>query len=563
MSTLDDGALPERLSGLSRNPRADVLIVGGGINGISAFRELALQGINVVLVEKNDYCSGASAASSHMIHGGIRYLENGEIRLVRESLLERNRLLETAPHFVKPLKTTIPIFSLFSGVLSAPLRLVLHRGGKPRERGALLIKLGLLIYDLFGRNAGQLPRHEFFGRKKSLAVLPALNADVKFTAHYFDAAIENPERLALDLLDDALAQGKHARAANYVEATSVTGDAIVLVDRISGETMKLQAPVIINASGPWTDLTNHGFGLTSAYMGGTKGSHVVLDNPELYEACGGREIFFENDDGRIVLMYPLLGRVLIGTTDIPIDNPEDAVCTEEEVDYFFDLASHVFPAIALDRSQIVFRYSGVRPLPAAGDLSPGVVSRDYRIVDDTLASGHQVLSLIGGKWTTFRALGEHLADEALKKLPATRTVSTIGLAIGGGKDFPTTEIQRTQWVESHRGELSHERVNELLTRYGTVAQRIMDDIAAHGDTPLTHTPSYSVGEITSLALREHVVTLSDVLHRRTLLGFTGRMSTESVKEIAGIVGAVLGWSTPEKKKQISAIVLERSLHHES
>ena len=563
MSTLDDGALPERLSGLSRNPRADVLIVGGGINGISAFRELALQGVNVVLVEKNDYCSGASAASSHMIHGGIRYLENGEIRLVRESLLERNRLLETAPHFVKPLKTTIPIFSLFSGVLSAPLRLVLHRGGKPRERGALLIKLGLLIYDLFGRNAGQLPRHEFFGRKKSLAVLPALNADVKFTAHYFDAAIENPERLALDLLDDALAQGKHARAANYVEATSVTGDSIVLVDRISGETMKLQAPVIINASGPWTDLTNHGFGLTSAYMGGTKGSHVVLDNPELYEACGGREIFFENDDGRIVLMYPLLGRVLIGTTDIPIDNPEDAVCTEEEVDYFFDLASHVFPAIALDRSQIVFRYSGVRPLPAAGDLSPGVVSRDYRIVDDTLASGHQVLSLIGGKWTTFRALGEHLADEALKKLPATRTVSTIGLAIGGGKDFPTTDTQRTQWVESHRGELSHERVNELLTRYGTVAQRIMDDIAAHGDTPLTHTPSYSVGEITSLALREHVVTLSDVLHRRTLLGFTGRMSTESVKEIAGIVGAVLGWSTPEKKKQISAIVLERSLHHES
>jgi len=490
-----------------------------------------------------------------MIHGGIRYLENGEIRLVRESLLERNRLLQTAPHFVKPLKTTIPIFSLFSGVLSAPLRLVLHRGGKPRERGALLIKLGLLIYDLFGRNAGQLPRHEFFGRKKSLAVLPALNAEVKFTAHYFDAAIENPERLALDLLDDALAQGKHARAANYVEATSVTGDAIVLVDRMSGETMKLQAPVIINASGPWTDLTNHGFGLTSAYMGGTKGSHVVLDNPELYEACGGREIFFENDDGRIVLMYPLLGRVLIGTTDIPIDNPEDAVCTEEEVDYFFDLASHVFPAIVLDRSQIVFRYSGVRPLPAAGDLSPGVVSRDYRIVDDTLASGHQVLSLVGGKWTTFRALGEHLADEALKKLPAVRTVSTIGLAIGGGKDFPTTETQRTQWVESHRGELSHERVNELLTRYGTVAQRIMDDIAAHGDTPLTHTPSYSVGEITSLAVREHVVTLSDVLFRRTLLGFTGALTPDSVREVAGIIASVLGWSAPEEKNQISAIVL--------
>ena len=357
-----------RSAGLQKfqsSPFADVLIIGGGINGISTFRELALQGVNVALVEKNDFCSGASAASSHMIHGGIRYLENGEIRLVRESLLERNRLLATAPHFVKPLKTTMPIFSLFSGVLAAPLRLFFHRGGKPQERGALLIKIGLLLYDTFGRNGGTMPRHQFFGRKKTLETLPFMNKNVKFSAHYFDAAIENPERLGLDLVTDTLAIGGHARAINYVEAVSFTEGKVVLRDTVSGETLSFEAPVVINASGPWTDITNKGLGLESSYLGGTKGSHIVLNNPELLEACDGREIFFENSDGRIVLMYPILGRVLLGTTDIPIDDPNEAVCTEEEVDYFFNLASHVFPTIALDRSQIVFRYSGVRPLPAA------------------------------------------------------------------------------------------------------------------------------------------------------------------------------------------------------
>ncbi|MEI6591550.1 MAG: FAD-dependent oxidoreductase, partial [Actinomycetes bacterium] len=131
---------------MSGDPKAQVLIIGGGINGIATFRDLALQGVNVILVERNDYCSGASAASSHMIHGGVRYLENGEFRLVKESLQERNRLLASAPHYVKPLLTTIPIFSIFSGLLSAPVRLLTHTQGKPKERGAFLIKVGLVLY---------------------------------------------------------------------------------------------------------------------------------------------------------------------------------------------------------------------------------------------------------------------------------------------------------------------------------------------------------------------------------------------------------------------------------
>jgi len=425
-----------RLNALRENPKAQVLIIGGGINGLATFRDLAYQGIDVVLVEKNDYCSGASAASSHMIHGGVRYLENGEIRLVKESLEERNRLLKAAPHYVKPLKTTMPIFSIFSGLISAPIRLFTHSSGKPKERGAILIKVGLLLYDTFGRNGGTMPRHRFLGKKKSMAEMPSLNKDVKFTATYYDAAMDNPERLALDVLFDGLSAGSNARAFNYLAASGHKDGKTVLKDQLTGEEISFTADVIVNTSGPWTDMTNQSLGFATGYMAGTKGSHIVLDNQELFDACDNREIFFENRDGRIVLMYPILGKVLVGTTDIPHDMKEPAVCTDEEVDYFFKLVAYVFPKIRIDKDQIVFKYSGVRPLAASGDINPGVISRDYRIVRTSAENEIPVLSLVGGKWTTFRALGEHLSSDVLKLLGKSRVQSTAKMSIGGGKDFP-------------------------------------------------------------------------------------------------------------------------------
>lgn len=548
-----------RLADWSEDPSSDVLIIGGGINGLAVFRELALQGVKVALVDKADYCSGASAASSHMIHGGIRYLENGEIRLVRESLLERNRLLANAPHFVKPLKTTIPMFSLFSGILSAPFKIFTHRSGKPTERGAALIKIGLILYDTFGRNAGRMPRHQFFGRKKTMATIPEINDRVKYSAHYYDAAIENPERLAIDLLQDALAAGPHARAINYVSASAHRDGHTTLTDALSGDTLNMSATVVVNTSGPWTDLTNRALGVDSRYMGGTKGSHVVLDNPELHAACNGREIFFENKDGRIVLMYPLLDRVLLGTTDIPVDDPNDVECTEEEVDYFFDLVGYVFPDITLDRSQIVYRYSGVRPLPAAGDVNPGVISRDYRIVRDSLDADTTMLSLVGGKWTTFRAIGEHITDDVLAELGQPRTVDTSDLSIGGGAGFPESDPEREAWISTHGQGLGPQRVEQLLTRYGTVAAEILELMNHSADRALEHTPDYSMEEIRAVIGREQVHTLADLVFRRTTLGFTGRISPRSLAELAHIIGDVRGWSAQELDREVSSIPLERSL----
>ena len=375
---------------LLERPSARVLVIGGGINGIAVFRELAFNGVDVALVERSDFASGASAASSRMIHGGVRYLENGELRLVRESVQERNALLRLARHRVRPLETTIPIFSAFSGILSAPMRLLLHRSGRPVERGAVLIKVGLVLYDLFSRGArgaDRLPRHRFRGRRRSLRELPQLNPRVRFTATYHDASLPEPERLAIDLLLDGLDANPLARAVNYVTAVSAGEGGVRLRDEETGEEFDFAADFVVNVSGPWTDLTNRALGVPTELLGGTKGSHIVLDSPELLDALGGREIFFEYSDGRIVLIYPVNGRVLVGTTDIEADPAEPAVCTDAEVAYFFDLIAHVFPTVPVGREQIVFRYAGIRPLPNHGDLRPGFVSRDYRLVDTPLADG--------------------------------------------------------------------------------------------------------------------------------------------------------------------------------
>jgi glycerol-3-phosphate dehydrogenase len=552
------------VAALRGRPEADVLIIGGGINGIATFRDLALQGVDVALVERDDFLSGASSASSHMIHGGIRYLENGEFRLVDESVHERNRLIKNAPHYVRPLQTTIPIYSTFSGILSAPFRLLTHKQGKPKERGALLIKVGLVMYDFFSRDGGSVPRHEFHGRKRSLAELPLLNPKLKYTATYFDASVHEPERLGLDVLADGIAAGgERARGANYLEAVGVSDGGVLLRDRETGREFAFSARVVVNASGPWTDLTNGAIGQKTTLMGGTKGSHIVLDNRELFDACAGRELFFENDDGRIVLIQPIKGRVMVGTTDLDADPSEPALCTEEEVDYFFDLVSHVFPTIAVDRPQIVYRFSGIRPLPRHDDTKPGFVSRDYNIVPGEFAAlpDTTVLSLVGGKWTTFRALGERLSDEVLKRISVKRTVSTETLAIGGGVGFPLSPQARADWIATHRDTLPAERVGALLDRYGTRATEVIEAIIQEDDAPLVHDETFSTAELRHIARAESVVHLIDVVLRRTNHAFTGDISIELLTELSGLVGEVLGWDEERCTDEVRLTIDELDTLH--
>ncbi len=395
-----------------------------------------------------------------------------------------------------------------------------------------------------------MPRHRFHGRKRSLAELPALNPDVKYTATYYDASMHDPERLALDVLFDGLAAGPHARAANHLAAVGLGADGVRVRDGLTGEEFAIAADVVVNTSGPWTDLTNADLGRPSAFMGGTKGSHIVLDHPELLAATSGREIFFEHEDGRIVLIYPLKGRVMVGTTDLEHDMREPAVCTEEEVDYFFELIAHVFPAIHVDRSQIVYRFSGVRPLPRHDDTQPGFVSRDYRIERAEVAErpGTTLLSLVGGKWTTFRALAEHLSDEVLGLIGRDRVRSTKGLAIGGGAGYPDDRRRpaRVARVARRRGRPRARRPAPRALRHAGRGLPRRDRGRARRRRSRT-TPATRALEIAWLLRNERVVHLADLVLRRTSIAFTGALTAPLLDELADVAAEVLGLGAPTRR----------------
>ena len=541
------------LDRLRENPEVTVLIIGAGINGAGTFRDLALQGVNVLVVDRDDFCAGASAASSHMAHGGIRYLENGEFRLVREAVQERNRLIENAPHYVKPLATTIPIFAWTSGLLNAPLKF-LGLLDQPAERGALVIKIGLMLYDAYTGRKRTVPRHQFSLRARSLRRFPALNPEIIATATYYDGAILAPERLCLEVVQDGESAPSLAGALNYVSAVAAAGSAVTLRDEISGETFTVRPQLVVNAAGPWIDFVNRALGRETTFIGGTKGSHLVLDHPELRAAIGENEFFFENEDGRIVLIFPYFDKVLVGTSDIYIDDPDEARCTEEEVNYFLDMIAKVFPEITVNRSHIVYRFSGVRPLPASDAKPAGQISRDHSI--EVVAPGKglnfPIYSLVGGKWTTFRAFAEQVTDKILEWLQRSRQVSTEERSIGGGRGYPQSDAQRERWLRAlqEQSGLSYERAGQLFERYGTGAAAVAAFIAAGEDEPLVSKPDFSRREITYLAQQEKVVHLDDILLRRTLLGMLGHLTHELVQEIATIVGEAVGWPQERRRAEV-------------
>jgi glycerol-3-phosphate dehydrogenase len=546
------------LEAIQANPQIDVLIIGGGINGVGTFRDLALQGVRVLLVERADFCSGASAASSHMIHGGIRYLENGEFRLVQEAVRERNLLIKNAPHAVKPLPTTVPIFKWFSGLLNAPLKF-LGLLDRPAERGAVVIKIGMTLYDLYTTRsvAGTVPKHTFIDREKSLQQYPDLNPSVLFTGTYFDAMILMPERLTLELALEGEAVSESAFALNYVSAISARGNDVSLRDELTGVIYAVQPQYVVNAAGPWIDLVNMGLGKKSELIGGTKGSHLVLDHPQLRKAIGDHEFFFENNDGRIVLIYPLWDKVMVGTSDIAIQNPDDAVCTEDEVDYFLEMIARVFPAVRVDRSHIVFRFSGVRPLPRSKARLTGQISRDHSIDEIPTGAGlnFPVLCLVGGKWTSFRAFAAQTTDLLLRRLGLQRRVTTDRMSIGGGNGFPITEQERAVWIEQvgAKSGLPLLRIERLLDRYGVVADKMAEFITAEVDGPLQERPDYSRREIYFILQNEKVEHLDDLVLRRTPFGMLGEVTLPLLKELANLCGNALGWSEAQQEQELARV----------
>ena len=539
----------EILTSLKNKLEVSVLIIGGGINGIGAFRDLALNGVDVLLVERGDFCSGASAASSHMAHGGIRYLENGEFRLVREAVQERNLMIQNAPHLVKPLPTTIPMFKRLSGLLNAPLKF-LKMLDKPSERGSLVIKLGLMMYDAYTDAQGgnrTVPKHTFHSRKKSLENWKHLNPEIVNTAVSYDGAILQPERLAVEILLDAENENPNAHALNYMSMVGGSENTIILRDELTDENYDVHPKLVINAAGPWIDFTNRKLGLSTRFIGGTKGSHIVVKHDELREAIGENEFFFENKDGRIVLIFPLYDKVLIGTSDLAVDNPDEVRCTDDEIQYFLDMVKRVFPNINLTPSNIVFQFSGVRPLPHSGAKTTGQISRDHSIEvvsGDWTNLSFPVYSLVGGKWTSFRAFSEQVTDKTLGFLGMKRQKDTRSLPIGGGRGYPRTPDEVKRQIESLSAwtAMPKERLQALFERYGTRAEAIASFMSGGTDQVLRSLPDYTRREIIFLVQHEKIQHLDDLILRRSMLAMLGCLTREAVHDLAVVLSNALGWN---------------------
>ena len=534
-----------------------VLILGAGINGASLARELALNRISCWIVERGDIACGATSKSSRLIHGGLRYLEYGEFRLVREALVERDRLLRLAPQFVKPLTFAVPIRSRSGGWTAAIMRLMGMPATHSTPRGLWLTRTGLRVYDWFSRRS-PLPAHSISRRRGD--VEPRVAEVYQWICRYADAQMQFPERYTLALLHDAqeisakqsldfrvLTHHEVRRNGSTVqvvdlrwknETTGSPEDVSAATDREGAEPLltSIEPPMIVNATGAWGDATLEQLGVPSRRLfGGNKGSHFLITSDALRSALGEQAVYAETLDGRFVFVLPFGKHVLIGTTDEPFpDDPHQAIATPEELDYLFELVRGVFPSVQLTPQDVICHYSGVRPLPFVENLSPGSVSRDHHV---ELTDGDiPVLTLIGGKLTTSRQLGEQVADMVFEKLGRTRVASTRDHFVPGGQGYPADAADRA---------VRHARLaRDLHCDLGTIEcldalcgiafEEVVAGLSSFERLPITGT-QVPRGFARWVIRNEWVRCLADLVERRLMLLLTGQLSGQTLRELAELM----------------------------
>ena len=371
---------------------------------------------------------------------------------------------------------------------------------------------------------------------------------------YYDGHLLSPERMTVEIILDGEDEGGHAKGLNYASFNKIENGQVLIKDEETGELLSVKPKIIINAAGPWIDYVNQNAGVDTKYIGGTKGSHLVIKNDELRKAVGESEFFFENKDGRIVLCLPFYDKVIVGTSDLPIDNPDDARCTPEEEEYFINLVDRVFPTIKITRDQIVFRFSGVRPLEYQKAKTTGQITRDHSVKEDTI-QGFPVLSLVGGKWTSFRAFSEQVAAKVLTSLGKTKEKSTESLPIRGGKNLPLSKAQKECYINNlvSKYGFTEEYGKELLTRYGTYAEKIANHIEKNKGKMLKSIPNWNSGELVYILQNEKPFHLDDLFIRRSTIMWLGNASEDVIEEFADTMADEYNWSATKKKEEIAKV----------
>lgn len=516
----------------------DAVIIGAGINGAGIARDAAMRGLKVLLLDKGDLANGTTSWSTRLIHGGLRYLEHGEVGLVRESLRERERLFRLAPHLVRPLPLLIPVYD-------------------GARRGSLTVRAGMVAYDLLSFDKS-LERHHMLSREETLRRAPGLNPEgLRGAALYYDAQVEYAERL---VVENALSAHEHgaliltyARVERLIqEGSGASG--VEFTDVLEGGTYTASAHVIVNVAGPWVDEMLAQLGISSTRLiGGTKGSHLIV---EPFPGAPADALYAEaSADGRPFFIIPWNDLYLIGTTDLRYEGDLNHVEADQaEIDYLLRETNRIIPSAQLTRAAIAYTYSGVRPLAYSDDRAEKSITRRH-FVHDHAPQLKGFLSIVGGKLTTYRHLSEQAVDLLFRKLgresPHCQTMQTpLPGAVGIDAEGFSTFCERF----TAESTLPH-AVNERLLRiYGTRAGVILKLIAAQPTLAKTFDQeTKAVGAEVLMSFRyEMAHTLADCLLRRTMVGLNAAAGVGADEAAARVAREYLNWTEEKAGREVAA-----------
>lgn len=511
----------------------EVAVIGAGINGLAVARELARLGRSVLLIDQDDIGARTSAISSRLIHGGLKYLERLEINLVRESIRERSILLKHAPHLVHPYPMLIPF----------------RRGAR---RPGWLICCGLALHDLLSLGK-PLPRNRIVSRRRLRAGWPSLAAGgARWAGVFQDAHAPLTERLCIELAIDAQAHGATVLTHSRVEGLLNSGGRIAGIeyrDARDGTFRRVPAQVVVNAAGPWADEILGFTGRRDRRIGPTKGSHLVVDSfPGAPPSC----VFFESpDDARPMFVLPWEGRYMIGTTDLPYDGDLSQIATSrEEVDYLLRAVNRLIPGAELSAADVLWSYSGVRPLPYVSGLDdPAKVSRDHEIVEhDGDLCG--LITLVGGKLTTHRALGELVGRRVMRMLGAPAAQSSTRRARLPGA--PSGDWERYRLDRVSNSPLPEYAVKRIVDTYGT-ASELVERLVVERESlgAVVHAESGALAaELVYAVVEEGAQTLEDVLLRRTTIGLGADLGLSAAEAACEVLVDHAGWSAEFAEQQL-------------
>jgi len=515
--------------------RFHAVIIGGGINGVAIARECARAGKRTLLIEQHDFAAGTTSRSTRIIHGGLRYLEHGEIGMVRESLRERQRLLRERPHLVHPVH----------------FLLALNQGSR---RSALSVRAGLWLYrQLGGRRLGadlsKMDQHK---------LERLLDAGRRWSVFSFeDAQCEFPERLVAEWLVEAIEAGATARNHTQVLAVDVRhgrASAILIRDRLSGKEERVETNWVVNATGPWADriCQRSRIDTGSSMVGGVRGSHIVLPR---FPGAPDAAVYTEAVDARPIFVIPWNEQILVGTTEVPDSgDPGKTQPSTEEIEYLLRSLLQLFSQAKLSSRDIRYSFSGIRPLPFTPKTKPSAVTRKHYLHDHSDDGAAQMISVIGGKLTT----AAQLARECANKIGARSDRPLEQTVISGDNLDPVLD----QWVVdiANAGGISEDSARGVVEWHGkrslTIARMAIS--SAELRTPLCQHTEHIVAEAVDAFSNECAVTMADVLLRRVPVALGACWSEICSREAAARIGAVMGWNEQQAAAELEIFETERA-----